>query len=578
MLKMRKISIRRVLVLLGICGLFFFFTMRTLQMKNVRVGARLIFEVRVSHQDEFRLDIDGMILKTTVSPDGEFRRIDFKLPRKEIGKIILFLGSRPGSVWIRKVTLKTLLRSYHWSGESVARLFGYRQDIRIAETNSQGYYMESETGASYLVMARTMPGIVNKVTSRKLEFILFLLVLTGLLFFLLAGIGLESLKIFAGCWKTHPEVALFMLLLFFPLVNSGLKVVKPIEIQEKRARHRKPEFRLDGLHEYMIQYRNYYNDHFVFRNSFIRLTNLISFKLFNRSSVPMVLVGKEGWLFMSRETPRRDEVDYYRSVSPFSREELKQWCRTLNQRHQWLKNLGIHYLLVIVPNKSTIYPEFMPDYTRKATSRSRLDQLLEYVNSHSRVRILDIRDALKKAKSRYPVFYKSDSHWNDYGGYIGYVEIMKVLKEIKPAANIMSLDQFDMVPENRVGGDLAGALSLQKEVIREDTLKMVPRISWLARTVHRQDLSRYVTKSISVCESGGFPTAIMVHDSFIHELRPFLAQHFSRMLFIWDWGLNIYPDIIKAEKPWIVIEEMAERYLLDKILSNPEVVTAGSES
>lgn len=286
----------------------------------------------------------------------------------------------------------------------------------------------------------------------------------------------------------------------------------------------------------------------------------------------MVVIGKKGWLFMSRETDRRDEKEYFRNSKPFTLLELKQWNRVLEQRRQWLESQGIQYLFVIVPNKSTIYPEFMPDNIRKVHDRSRLDQLLEYTRRHSEIRILDLRGSLLKARDRYPVFQKSDSHWNDFGAYIAYTEIMKVVREFHKGEQSMPLSRFDIRIKNWVGGDLAGALSLEKEVIRENILKMVPTPPLRARTVSRESISQYITRSVSACSSGKLSPALMVHDSFIHELRPFLAEHFSRMIFIWDWGLNIYPELIRTEKPWIVIEEMAERYLLDKVLANPKPV------
>jgi hypothetical protein len=45
------------------------------------------------------------------------------------------------------------------------------------------------------------------------------------------------------------------------------------------------------------------------------------------------------------------------------------------------------------------------------------------------------------------------------------------------------------------------------------------------------------------------------------------------MVFIWDWDLKMYPQIIEAERPWIVIDEMAERYLADRVLSNPASIS-----
>ncbi|MCK4836267.1 MAG: hypothetical protein KAT17_06505 [Candidatus Aminicenantes bacterium] len=563
---------KKTIIFLIASVLFFYIAIKTIQEKDLKVDVKLILSMKVSHQVAIRLDIDDQSFEIRIGPQEGFQLIDFKLPKKEIKKIRMFLGNKPGFFAIKQIKLKTLLRSYQWTEESIPKLFNYNHHIRKTYVEKGVYHIETEGDAPFVGMVRTLSAIINKVADRKLELYILAFLLSFFLFFMLYYFSLGNLKIFFGSWGLNQRVLVFLLLVFFPLLNSGLKIVKPIEIQERRALNKKPSFRIDGFHDYLDQYRRYYNDHFILRSSFIRLTNLMSYKFFKRSAVPMVIVGKNGWLFMSRETPQRDEVDYFRSVELFSRSELQQWCQVLEQRQQWLESLGIHYLLIIVPNKSTIYPEFMPDHIRKVVSRSRLDQLLDHINVHSEVNILDIRDALIKAKVRYPVFYKTDSHWNDYGAYIAYTEIMKYLGGFFKEEQVLSIEQFDIQTENRIGGDLAGALSLQKKVIRENILKMVPRIPLRARTVHRENISQYVTKSTAECKNGSLPLALMVHDSFIHELRPFLAEQFSRMIFIWDWGLNIYPKYIKKEKPWIVIEEMGERYLLDKILSNPEEV------
>ena len=61
----------------------------------------------------------------------------------------------------------------------------------------------------------------------------------------------------------------------------------------------------------------------------------------------------------------------------------------------------------------------------------------------------------------------------------------------------------------------------------------------------------------------------MVHDSFYHRLKHFLSESFSRVLYVWDWNLNFYPEVVEREKPRLVIDEMAERFLLGKIPVNP---------
>jgi hypothetical protein len=143
---------------------------------------------------------------------------------------------------------------------------------------------------------------------------------------------------------------------------------------------------------------------------------------------------------------------------------------------------------------------------------------------------------------------------------------------IFPGEKSHPLSQFDIVKRNWVGGDLAAILSLQKRVLREDRIRLKPKDPPVILKAQLDNITPYVRQSLFQCPSAKFPPAICVHDSFIINLRPFISLHFSKIRYIWDWEMNIYPDLIRKDRAKIVIEEMAERYLLDRVLTNPEEV------
>ena len=55
------------------------------------------------------------------------------------------------------------------------------------------------------------------------------------------------------------------------------------------------------------------------------------------------------------------------------------------------------------------------------------------------------------------------------------------------------------------------------------------------------------------------PRAVLFRDSFAAQLIPFLAEHFERMLCIWDSAFD--RAIIEHERPGVVIQEIVERSL-----------------
>jgi hypothetical protein len=333
---------------------------------------------------------------------------------------------------------------------------------------------------------------------------------------------------------------------------------------EKRKIARKPVLRFDAFSRYPGLYTAYYNDHFAGRGHLIFWNSALKYTLFGLSPVPRVTAGKAGWLYMGKAVVRPGTLDYYRNIRPFSVEELERWKQLLEQRRQWLEARGIRYLFVIAPNKNTIYPEFMPGHIRKAHSYSRMDQLVDYLGKHSTVHLVDLRPALLEAKKHRPVYSRTDTHWNDYGAYIAYREIMTHIGRYFKEAVPMPLSRFKIKIVNSAGGDLAQMLSLHLDVMREDVIRLRARPPLTAKGDKLKNLAPFVRRSYRERKNAPLPNIIMVHDSFYQKLKPFLSEHFSRVLYIWDWNMNFYPSVIESEKPVLVIDEMAERFLMSR--------------
>jgi hypothetical protein len=364
---------------------------------------------------------------------------------------------------------------------------------------------------------------------------------------------------------------LFLLLIFLPLAEQIFKFVKPYELVEKRRLAEKPTF--DARHPflYIKKYEAYYNDHFIFRTRLVYLNNLLSYKIFHTSASDDVIIGKQGWLFLGNINKYFDEIDYYRNLKPFSGDELRRWQIVLEQRRDWLKRRGIHYLFTIAPNKSTIYPELMPDSIRKVNPRSRQDQLIDHLQKYSTLSVLDLRPALFQAKKEKRIYNKTDTHWNDLGGYIAYCEIIKHLKQYFSFIYPRPLNDFQIKQERFRDGDLAQMLSLPN-IFWENQWQIEAKTPLLARVAPASDqnrLNKFVTITIHTNAAGPLPAALMVHDSFAHQMKQFLSEDFSKIVYVWDWSLNFYDKIIEKKEVKIVIDQMVEYSLLSRFPSNP---------
>ena len=285
-----------------------------------------------------------------------------------------------------------------------------------------------------------------------------------------------------------------------------------------------------------------------------------------------MVIGKHGWLFLGNINKYFNEIDYYRNLKPFTIKELRYWQILLEERRDWLKRRGILYLFAIAPNKSTIYPEFMPDSIRKINFQSRQDQLIEHLKKFSTLKIVDLRPALLAAKKIRPTFYQTDTHWNDWGGYSAYREIITTLQAHFNTIRPRPLANFQFKLSEFRNGDLALMLSLPN-VFWENQWQIEARIPLQARVAPVSapaPRNSVAAVSVHTCASGPLPAALMVHDSFAHPMKQFLSEDFSKIVYVMNWALNFFDKIIEKEEIKIVIDEMVEYSLLNRFPVNPE--------
>ena len=358
-------------------------------------------------------------------------------------------------------------------------------------------------------------------------------------------------------------IALFLLAIYLPMADTFFGLDQSSAPVEKRRLAEKPKLSWcwDAIDGYPKRFEAYFNDYFGFRNELVHWYNSLKVAWLGTVSSPKVMEGKEGWLFYTGD---RVIEHCCRATVPFSERQLASWQQILEKRQDWLAQSGIRFLLVIVPNKHTVYAEYLPNWIVRVGEKTRLDQFVEYMREHSKVEFLDLRDALLEAKKGRWIYYRADSHWNSAGAFVGYQEIMSRLSKWFPAAKPLSESDFIYRPSTRSKLDLAILLG-QYGSIKEETLVMSPKRERLAHRVGPGVLlttgqwERREKPMVYECRKGQISRAVMFHDSMVVGLIPFLSEHFARIVYIWQDHLDA--EIVEFERPNLVIQEVTERLL-----------------
>jgi len=354
-----------------------------------------------------------------------------------------------------------------------------------------------------------------------------------------------------------------IIIFLFSIYTLPLKTIfsqkAKISKSEKRALATMPslEMNKDSIGQFPLKFESYFNDHFGFRSSLIYLHNYIKTKWLETSPVDDVMIGKNDWLYY---TPRFVLEDLQGDL-PFTPKQIEKWKNLFESRQKWLAASGIRYLLVIVPNKHSIYPENIKEKYLKKRGKTRTDQLTEYLRKYSNIDFLDLRGPLRKEKKNSLVYFPTDLHLNHEGAFIAYKEIIQKISTWFPNKKILPGISIDESIIHTTDGELAIMLGLPDcYPAYRHIVKVRAPCSVEEKLVLKSAPKGYaVTKTCETAELYG----VVFMDSMGLRLMPFLSESFRRIHFLWRYfDFKVMKEIIEKEQPDIVIEEVLERLFI----------------
>lgn len=302
------------------------------------------------------------------------------------------------------------------------------------------------------------------------------------------------------------------------------------------------------------RFERFVNDHFGGRPQLVKLNSLARWAL-GASGSPEVLVGSDEWLFLARD---HDAHDRCRGLVRFSPPQLEQWVAEYKRRHAWLRKHGVSLVFAIVPEKQSVYGEFVPRRFFRAEP-TLTDQLVERLRREDVGVVLDLRETMRSAKSSAVLYRRYDTHWNDRGALLACREIERALLGEGIAFHAMEPDAL-AVTTVRSSGDLARLLGLQ-EYLLEDWEAARLRES----VVTRETGAKHWTTGKEVLTSRkGCAAAVLYGDSFLlgSVMKPYLESGFSRANVLHHRGtMRFEPALIADRKPDVVIYVVVERLL-----------------
>jgi hypothetical protein len=327
--------------------------------------------------------------------------------------------------------------------------------------------------------------------------------------------------------------------------------------------------KLEGTWQSVLNWPNgldeWFQDHFGFRSTLVRWYGESRYYGLHVSPSAQVVRGKEGWLYYAEDAG----LDDYTNEDPLPPGEIENWRQTILRARDWCRAHGIAYVFTIPPDKPVIYPEYFDDTVLQLSPVSRADQV--FTATLDTGVVIDVRQALLADKSRERLFYKTDTHWNERGAFLAYQQIIDAVHRQWPAvppARDRSL--FNATSRMLSGRDLAAIIGL-KWVMSEEDLQLVPKKPHAYLVIEPRGSYATAGEGRIVTEIPGstLPRAVIFRDSFTSLLAPYLSEHFSRAVYLWQ--NNFDADDVLKERADVVIEEIVGRHL-HNFIPSPELI------
>ena len=523
-------------------------------------------EIQFFLEDDKQFKVANMRSQKIDLPKNNYR-IDFEIPLVyNPGRIRIDPGFTRGKWLLKKLTFKGLNGEISYNAEEIYNKFEPINDIKQFKfIPNEGVLIESNGQDPYIISKFSSYTFFDFLSKKPvIYFFPFLISLCISLFaFYLVRVKLVDYLNSTQLTVEHYLVSIFIVLLFLPLI---LMTFYPSSSTsgENRELQKKPVFTFDRIINYPKEYNGYFQDNFGFKKQLSTLNSYYKFKLFNTSSKPeIVAIGKNGWLFSTDP----NIVGDYQNRKLYNDEELKTIKYNLEEAYNWYAERGIHFFIMVMPLKSNIYPEYLPNSIKRLRENSKLIQLRDYLAANSSVKIIDITEELIKTKPDNEVYYPHDIHMNFNGGYIAYQKLMNEMGKFNLDLNPLPIGNYKKVEKHMHNADLSRLLSLE-DILLNDEMQMKKKNEYNYLQV---DAPTYETVSIAQptvrtqIKNSKFPKVVVYRDSFFNLIMPYFSENFSDCIYIWSKEMSV--EVIDKETPGYVVYETLESGL-DKFLED----------
>jgi len=311
-------------------------------------------------------------------------------------------------------------------------------------------------------------------------------------------------------------IALFFAMLCIPMLH--ISDATKSDTENRLLAHEPHLFAYGSINsKFGTEFDAWFNDRFFGRNIMVKLHDTV-FRTRNNSGNGKFLIGNDNWLFFY------ESIQSFSNAKLFSNKDLERITTYIRSIDNWCKQNDVKFLFVIAPDKHRIYGENVRWINKvRPDSDSKIEHLLDYIAENSDVHTLYLKDTLMAHKDDGLLYYKNDTHWNNYGAYLGYLHIMEHLQStpVEP----LSIDT-----EQMCSGDLTNmTTSIPQDCDSVYKLPVFPNSAICDPYKNHED--------VHCKNSKGHRRIFVLRDSFTSGLIKYFNETFSVTDYKWRYDI-----------------------------------------
>ena len=323
---------------------------------------------------------------------------------------------------------------------------------------------------------------------------------------------------------------IFMTVWILLVVLNFIIPTKSFSEQENRYMAKFPKFTFVNLvsGKYSEELNDYINDHFVFRNAWLKTKSFTELALGKKENNG-VYIGKNGFLFEKFE---------------FGEEELKNVKSTLKSMNNLTNKIDIPIYFALVPNSIYINSDKLPDNVEVDNQEEIIDKI--YENTQNTINI-DTVDILKENKENY-IYFKTDHHFTSDGAYLVYLKFCE-----KANISPVTLENYE---RKCISEEFLGTFDSKAQIPNQEKDKIYVYMNDNNRTVksaiydNKETNKIYNEEYLSKKDKYSYflngnnskvaiktniqngKKLLLIKDSYSHIMAQFLCQNFEELHFI----------------------------------------------